>query len=238
MSERRRNISARNSTGYHGVSFDRRWKSYSAYISINRKQITLGTFKTIEAAALAHDRRALQAGQPRSKLNYPDEDHGDLVQLINEHINDVNHQPLKHHHKRQKNHHNHHQHERKRKKRKKEEPTIVNYKGVEPVGDGTYTAKVPLELFAVLGTFGSAKEAALAYDEAVNKRSLSPSLLNFRTMDEKKKRGEDDEGLNESDGDKSDLTDVSVEKEERGKGLVNVNARKEVEKIWFELCNV
>ena len=46
-------LSSRNSSGVKGVCFDKRKKKYRAYISINKKQIRLGLYKTLKEAAFA-----------------------------------------------------------------------------------------------------------------------------------------------------------------------------------------
>lgn len=51
-------VRADNSTGYKGVSLDKRSGRYRAYITINKKQKSLGYFSTAEEAAEAYNSAA------------------------------------------------------------------------------------------------------------------------------------------------------------------------------------
>jgi hypothetical protein len=51
-------IRSDNSTGYKGVSIDKRSNRYRAYININGKQKSLGYYSTAEEAALAYNTAA------------------------------------------------------------------------------------------------------------------------------------------------------------------------------------
>ena len=50
---RNMSMSSRNTTGYTGVSFNKRAKKYEAYVKVDYKQIHLGYFKNVEEAAKA-----------------------------------------------------------------------------------------------------------------------------------------------------------------------------------------
>ena len=56
--------------GYRGVR--KEGKNFRAYIDIDGKNTSLGTYDTAKEAAVAHDVAALQAGRPRSILNFQD----------------------------------------------------------------------------------------------------------------------------------------------------------------------
>jgi hypothetical protein len=53
-----RKLGKNNSSGYRGVSHDRRYGTWRASIRADRKQISLGCFATPEEAAMAYDRAA------------------------------------------------------------------------------------------------------------------------------------------------------------------------------------
>jgi len=60
--QRHQQLSCRNSTGFKGVSFDKRnpQKTYYACINLNNKQIYIGCYHTAEEAAQAYDKAALK----------------------------------------------------------------------------------------------------------------------------------------------------------------------------------
>lgn len=55
QSRNTRILYAHNTSGYRGVSFNKRDKKFRAYININNKQLSLGYFKTAKEAAKARD---------------------------------------------------------------------------------------------------------------------------------------------------------------------------------------
>lgn len=68
---RKLNLDARiNSSKFKGVNVGRNGK-IRAFITIKRKQIYLGSFKTEEDAALVFDKEARTVGYPEHKLNFP-----------------------------------------------------------------------------------------------------------------------------------------------------------------------
>lgn len=59
----------RNKTGYKGVSLQKNTGKYVAYIRVNNKGITIGTYSTVEEAAKAYNRAALHFFGEYAKLN-------------------------------------------------------------------------------------------------------------------------------------------------------------------------
>lgn len=49
-----RRMGAKNKTGYRGVKYDPRYKTYTASMKVRRKYVHIGTFKTVEEAAEAY----------------------------------------------------------------------------------------------------------------------------------------------------------------------------------------
>lgn len=66
---RNRRLNKNNSSGYKGVSFDKKSKKWVAYIKINYKHITLGRFDTKETAAKAYNDAALLYHKEFAKIN-------------------------------------------------------------------------------------------------------------------------------------------------------------------------
>jgi hypothetical protein len=62
---------ARNKTGFKGVSFLKSRKTYFASIKINGKSRTLGYFASAEAAARSYDTAALDLFGEFARLNFP-----------------------------------------------------------------------------------------------------------------------------------------------------------------------
>lgn len=60
-----------NSTGYRGVSQDKRYGYWTAYIQVDKKLTHLGTFPSGEAAARAYDAAALAGFGEFAQLNFP-----------------------------------------------------------------------------------------------------------------------------------------------------------------------
>lgn len=64
-------ISSANSSGYKGVSFDRKDRKWAANITKNCKLLSLGRFTSIVDAALAYDKAAVRLRGEFAKTNYP-----------------------------------------------------------------------------------------------------------------------------------------------------------------------
>lgn len=60
-----------NSSGYVGV-YPAHGGKWQASVTINRKNVQIGTYTTAEEAALARDRKAWELYGPDAKLNFPD----------------------------------------------------------------------------------------------------------------------------------------------------------------------
>lgn len=62
-------VRADSTTGFRGVSFEKRRHKYRAYITIDQKQQHIGSFDTAEAAARAYNDKALQLFGDFARLN-------------------------------------------------------------------------------------------------------------------------------------------------------------------------
>ena len=62
---------ANNTSGFKGVSWDRRRRRWQAHIRAYGKKIHLGGFDSPAAAANAYDREAIRRHGPFARLNYP-----------------------------------------------------------------------------------------------------------------------------------------------------------------------
>lgn len=65
-----RGLLKNNTSGYKGVSLDRRTNRYRAVIGFKKRKIYLGTFNTAEEAAFAYDRAAEKYFDEFAKLNF------------------------------------------------------------------------------------------------------------------------------------------------------------------------
>jgi len=169
-----RRRSSNNTTGYTGVS--KRRKRFRAEIRIDGKNKYLGTYDTPKEAALVFDRAVTQHKLPSSKLNYPDGlplDDEDYDELMNP-----------------------------KKTRRRSSNNTTGYTGVVRTVSKRFVAQIRIKgKKQGLGTYGTAKEAALAFDRAVVQYKLSSSRLNF--PNDVASSGGDD-GDDGDDGDEND----------------------------------
>ena len=66
-------LSRANTSGYRGVYWDARGKTWRAAIKVNRKVRSLGTHKTRESAARAYDAAARETWGDFARLNFPEQ---------------------------------------------------------------------------------------------------------------------------------------------------------------------
>jgi len=111
--------------------------------------IYLGIYDTAKEAAIAYDRAALKANQPTTLLNFPDMVHNLDV-------------------------------EPERKKLKVRSNNTTGYKGVTKTSSGRFKVAIRIKgKITYPGTFDTAIQAALAYDQAAIKEGKKKSKLNF-----------------------------------------------------------
>ena len=125
-------------------------KKFRANIQIAGKQTYIGTYDTPSEAAIAYDREVLRANQSTTLLNFPDMVHNLDV-------------------------------EPKGNKRKSAAGwQITGYKGVSNGKNGKFAARFTSNGKNLnIGTFATAIQAALAYDQAAIKAGRKKSTLNF-----------------------------------------------------------
>ena len=145
-------LSSNNTVGYRGVS-QRREKNggkFRASITNNGKSDNIGTYDTAKEAAIAFDRAILKANKSTALLNFPDMVHNLDV-------------------------------EPKGNKRKSSTGwQITGYKGVSNGKNGKFAARFTSNGKNLnIGTFATAIQAALAYDQAAIKAGRKKSTLNF-----------------------------------------------------------
>ena len=126
---------------------------FIAQMYLKGKVTGLGAYDTSKEAALAYDRAIVHHKLSSSKLNYPDGlplDDEDYEALMN---------PTK--------------------KRRLSSGNTMGYRGVTRNGK-RFAAKIGVKRKKLyLGTYNTAKEAAVAYDRAVVHHKISSSKLNF-----------------------------------------------------------
>ena len=149
MPKSRRRKRSNSKSGYIGVFKNDGGDKYTARISSNGKDKTLGSsYKTAKQAAKAHDDEAIKLRRPFSKLNYPKKAPVGYTPLQ---------QALK-------------------------SSNTIGYRGISKNGKN-YQAMIRIDGKKIaLGTYKTAKEAAVAYDRVVLKANKSISLLNFPDM--------------------------------------------------------
>jgi hypothetical protein len=173
-----RRLSSRNTTGYRGVT--KKGTKFQARIRIDGKQIYLGQCHTAKETALLFDRAVVLHKRPKSLLNYPDGlpiDDEDYDALMNPN-----------------------------KKRTLSSRNTTGYTGVYKIRE-RYRASICVGAKTEqLGSYATAKEAALAYDRAVVQHKLPSIKLNFpndhTSSDGSSNDGSSDDG--ESDDGESD----------------------------------
>ena len=141
-----------NTIGYRGVVKQR--NGFQAKIKISGKTKSIGYFGTTKEAAIAYDFAAIQAKRPKSDLNFPD--------MI--HVKNKKEIP---------------------KKKKRKLVTCTNttgFNGVSKAGK-KFQARISIDGKSKhLGTFTRARDAAMAYDEAIvelSGKSIDELKLNF-----------------------------------------------------------
>ena len=137
---------------YRGVS--KRRKRFKAEIYFNGKTHSCGTYDTPKEAALAYDRAVVQHKRPTSYLNFPNGPPFDAEE------------------------------EKKNKKRKLHSTNTTGFNGVTRTGTKTGKTKFQAQIrmnkrIKYLGTYETAKEAALHYDRAAIQQKFKSSKLNF-----------------------------------------------------------
>lgn len=66
-----RRINKNNTSGYKGVTYSKIMKAWRARIYVNKKELNLGYYPTVEAAARAYDFAALMHYKEFALLNFP-----------------------------------------------------------------------------------------------------------------------------------------------------------------------
>lgn len=64
-------MKSRNTSGFKGVSWDKRWRKWAAYIRYDGHNYNLGGYATVEEAARVYDRAALAHFGEFAVLNFP-----------------------------------------------------------------------------------------------------------------------------------------------------------------------
>ena len=142
-----------NTVGYRGVYKTSRGERFAASIHIDRKKTHIGTYNTADEAAIAYDRAIYKSNQSKTFLNFPDMIHNFDV-------------------------------EPKWEKQKLRTNNTSGYKGVKGLSKIKSTGKFVANITTQgknrnLGTFDTAIDAALAYDQAAIKNGNKSHTLNF-----------------------------------------------------------
>jgi len=143
----------------------KRGNRFQAQISIDGRKHNLGYFGTTKEAAIAFDLAAIQAKRPKSDLNFPDMIH------IKKEIPKI----------------------KKRKLVRSDNTT--NFNGVHKSGE-KFMARINIDgERKYLGTFTRARDAAMAYDEAIVKYHQPRIKFNFPEGMPIEDQSDDDDGF-------------------------------------------
>ena len=149
---KKKKLSSRNTIGYRGVTKNGK-NRFKAQIQIDGRKHYVGLFGTTKEAAIAYDLAAIQAKRPKSDLNFPDMIH------VKKEIPRI------------------------KKKRKMMNSNITTgFNGVSKEGQKFKAVLYFDGKHKHLGTFTRARDAAMAYDEAIvelSGRSIDELKLNF-----------------------------------------------------------
>ena len=148
MPKRKRKEEEESKEGVKYKGVGKNGKGFIARIRINGKDQSFGTFDTPKEAAEAHDRAAIEAGRPTSKLNLPDQVPKGYVP----------------------------------KRKKLYSNNTIGYRGVTKRGS-RFKAQINIGgIMYNIGSFGTTKEAAIAFDVAATHAKRPRSDLNFPEM--------------------------------------------------------
>ena len=134
-------------------------KKFKSEIRIGGKHTYLGAYDTSKEAAIAYDNAVFEFNQSTTLLNFPDMVHNLDV-------------------------------EPKRKKQKLASTNTTGYRGVSKGKKNTFRARISIgnSQQKLIGTFDTAIQAALAYDQAAIKAGKIKSTLNFPDVEPKRKK--------------------------------------------------
>ena len=150
--KKKRKLHAKNTTGFRGVY--KIGLRFRAAIYFDGRLRSLGTYATAKEAALGFDQAVVEHKRPTTLLNYPD----GLP------IDDVDYEAITN----------------PKKKRKLLSSNTSGFNGVTKTMGNRFQSQIQFDRqIKHLGSYGTAKEAALAYDRAVTKYKLPSSKLNF-----------------------------------------------------------